>query len=435
MSITPTANLATGDLVGYGTSAADGSRNYGAIFAEADVPVTKTLDSTVAGRLDKFPGFGAHFSPKVGLKFKPVDQALFRATYETGFRAPNLTESAKSTKFAFQPGISDPKRCPAAQQLANALNAAGDALPSSDPQQAIDYARALQVLDNECNTSVPINTVNNPSLKPETTKSFTIGTVLQPAARWSTSIDYWNIHRRSEIGTRDPQDLLTIEGTLPPNTIIRSTGADPTFLPSDAQNYGITLPTVGKIATIALPFQNLSQTKTSGVDFSVKGSVPSSFGEFGLDIDATYTISYRVYSFALQHFGDNLAGRYGYPKWAVNTTGSYKIGDVSQSLRYVYNSRTSLRGDYSDTTWTLDGCAAAHISAADCQVRTYNRFDYSVSYSGIKNLTIGLFVRNIFQRHPPLDLRGAGAPAAVVPPSAEDAEGRLGKVILSYRWL
>ena len=58
-----------------------------------------------------------------------------------------------------------------------------------------------------------------------------------------------------------------------------------------------------------------------------------------------------------------------------------------------------------------------------------------MSYDGIKNLTIGLYIRNLFQRHPPLDLRSANAPATIVPPSGEDAQGRLGKLILSYRWL
>jgi len=436
MTITPSALLASGDIVGYGTSASDASRNYGALFAEASLPVTKQLEGDLAGRLDKFPNFGAHFSPKAGLKYKPVEQALFRATYETGFRAPNLTESAKSTKFAFDNGVVDPKRCNAAQALSDALTAAADALPANDPQKGLLQARALQVFDNECSASLPIKTVNNPELKPETSKSFTIGTVLQATARWSVSADYWNIHRRNEIGTRSPDDVLANEDTLAPGIVQRGSVAnDPTVLPSDAANYGITLPTVGAIQQLALPFENLFQTKTSGVDLSLKGTIPSPVGEFGLDIDSTFTASYKAYSTAINAFGDNLAGRYGYPKWVVNTTASHKVGPFSQSLRWVYKSRTSLQTDFYDTNWTVAGCADNGISSADCHVRTYNRLDYSFSYSGIKNLTIGVYIRNVLQRHPPLDLRAANAPATIVPPDAEDAEGRLGKLILSYRWL
>ena len=437
MNITPTDNLATGDIVGYGTSAADSSRNFGALFAELGVPIAKNLDGEIAARMDKFPGFGAHFSPRAGLKFKPIEQALFRGSFETGFRAPNLTESAKSTKFAFDPGISDPKRCDAASALYDALTAKANGLDPNDPQVAVLNARALQVYDNECGESVPIVTANNPSLKPETSKSFSLGTVLQPFARWSTSIDYWAIHRRNEIGTRDPQDLLSVEDTLQPGIINRGTLAnDPTFLPSDAANYGITLPTVGRIEGVTVPFQNLSQTKTSGIDVGLKGSVPTAFGEFGLDIDATYTMSFKQYSLALGRFGDNLAGRYAYPKWVSNTTVSYKVADISQSLRYVFHSRTSLQEDFDDSTWDPADCQSkAHLQASQCFVKTYQRIDYSVSYSGIKNLTLGLFIGNIFQHRPPVDYRAAGAPSTVIPSDIEDATGRTGKIILTYKFL
>jgi len=437
MSITPTNNLATGDIVGYGTSAADGSRNFGALFAELGVPIAKNLDGEVAARMDKFPGFGAHLSPRAGLKFKPIEQALFRGSYETGFRAPNLTESAKSTKFAFQPGISDPKRCDAASALYDALTAKA-ADPATDPATAsVLEARALQVYDNECGESVPIVTANNPSLKPETSKSFSLGTVLQPFARWSTSIDYWNIHRRNEIGTRDPQDLLTVEDTLQPGIINRGTLAnDPTFLASDAADYGITLPTVGRITGVTVPFQNLSQTKTSGIDLGLKGSVPTAIGEFDLDIDATYTMSFKQYSMALGRFGDNLAGRYAYPKWVANTTVSYKVADITQSLRYVFHSRTKLQEDFDDTTWDPADCQSkAHLDASQCYVKTYQRVDYAVSYSGIKNLTVGLFIGNIFQHRPPVDYRAAGAPSTVIPSDIEDATGRTGKIMLTYKFL
>jgi iron complex outermembrane recepter protein len=436
MKINPTDNLANGDIVGYGTSAADGRRNFGAVFAELGVPIAKHLDGDIAGRLDKFPGFGAHFSPKVGLKFKPIEQALFRGTYETGFRAPNLTESAHSTKFAFDPGISDPKRCDAASALYDALIAkAGD--PATDPATAsVLQARALQVYDNECGESVPIITANNPSLKPETSKSFSLGTVLQPFSRWSLSVDYWAIHRRNEIGTRDPQDLLVTEDTLPPGVIKRGTLAnDPTFQASDAIDYGITLPAVGRIEQVTVPFQNLFQTKTSGIDVGVKGSVPTAIGEFGVDFDGTLTLVYKQFSPTLGRFGDNQAGRYSYPKLVANTTVSYKRGDFENSLRYVFHSRTALQADYNDDVWSTQGCADnAGLTADECHVKTYHRVDYSMSYTGFKNITLGLFVGNIFQRRPPVDYRNAGTPSTVIPSDIEDASGRTGKVIFQYKW-
>jgi iron complex outermembrane receptor protein len=444
MTITPSANLASGDIVGYGTSQSDATRNFGAIFAEASIPIVKSLEGSLAGRLDKFPGFGAHFSPKAGLKFKPVESALLRGTYETGFRAPNLTESAASTKFAFAPNIDDPKRCDAALAYATDLSNQGDSLSSSDPQQAILYSRAQQVYGNECGRSVAEKTTNNPSLKPETSKSFTLGTVLQIASRWSASVDYWNIHRRNEIGTKGAQDLLVTEGSQPAGVVNRQTSFanDPTFSHdpnglTDAQlraQYGLASDAFF-LESIHTQFENLFQTKTDGVDFSVKGSVPTSVGDFGFDVDATFTRSYKAFSTARNGFGDNLAGRYQYPKWVANTTVSYKVGDFDQSLRYVFNSHTSLKQDFDDTTWDQAGCAAKHISASDCHIHTYHRVDYNVSYTGVKNLTVGVFIGNLFQRRPPADLRNFGAPTGVIPVSNEDAQGRFGKIVLSYKFL
>ena len=444
MTITPSDNLASGDIVGYGTSQSDASRNFGAIYAEAGIPILKTLDGDIAARVDKFPGFAAHISPKVGLKFKPIDQVLLRGTFETGFRAPNLTESAKSTKFAFAPNINDPKRCDQALSYANDLYDAGSALPDSDPNQALYQARAQQIFDNECGRSVSEKTLNNPSLKPETTKSFTLGTVLQASALWSVSFDYWNVHRKGEIGTKSVQDILAAESSQAPGVVTRQPNFanDPTFAHDPRggtftddflrNHYGVD---TTYLAAIDGSFQNLFQTKTDGVDIGVKGSVPTAIGDFGLEVDSTYTHSYRAYSPTLNGFGDNLAGRYAYPKFVVNTTVSYKAGNFDQSLRYVFNSSTSLKEDFDDTTWDTDGCASNGLSASECHIHTYHRVDYNVTYTGIKNLTLGLFIGNIFQRRPPVDYRSFGVPSGVIPISNEDAAGRTGKIVLSYKFL
>jgi iron complex outermembrane receptor protein len=266
------------------------------------------------------------------------------------------------------------------------------------------------------------------------------------ASRWSTSLDYWNIHRRNEIGNKSAQDLLAAESSQAPGVINRSSSFanDPTFshdptglYATDADlraHYGIV---AGDeyLESIHNSFYNLFQTKTDGVDIAVNGSVPTSFGDFGLVVDATFTHSYKVWSPTLGGFGDNLAGRYSYPKWVVNTTLSYKVANFDQSLRYVFNSATALKEDFDDTQWDAAGCASAGLSPSECRVSTYNRVDYSATYTGFKNLTLGVFIGNLFQRRPPVDYRAFGAPSGVFPVSNEDAAGRTGKLIFSYKWL
>lgn len=69
-TITPTANLAAGDIVGFGLSATDGKRTFGASFGEVSLPVTKNLEVQLAARLDKFPNIDTNVSPKLGVKWR-----------------------------------------------------------------------------------------------------------------------------------------------------------------------------------------------------------------------------------------------------------------------------------------------------------------------------------------------------------------------------
>jgi len=45
------------------------------------------------------------------------------------------------------------------------------------------------------------------------------------------------------------------------------------------------------------------------------------------------------------------------------------------------------------------------------------------------------FIRNLFQTRPPVDYRSFGAPTGVIPVSTDDAAGRIGKIVVSYKWL
>lgn len=433
--IAPLENLMSGDIVGYGVSASDASRNYGAVFAEVSLPILKSLEAQVAGRVDRFPGFDAHFSPKLGLRFQPVPEFLLRGTFEGGFRAPNLTESAKSTKYSFEPNISDPQRCPQANQLREDLIEQAAGLPDTDPNKALLLIRADSVVGNECDRSAFTITSNNPELKPETSRSWTLGVAFQPLRHWSVTMDYWNIHRRNEISQRGTQDLLAVEDSLPANTLTRSTdfAHDPTFSQAlgEFDKYGVTK---GSLSSVTSRFENLFQTRTSGVDLSVKGEFATPAGPLSLDVDATYTTNYQQWSEALNGYGDNLAGRYGFPRWVLGVTGGLRTGPFDQSLRLVWNSSTRLQLDYNDDVWSPAACADNEFLPGDCRVREYERWDYSLAYSGVKNMVVGFNIRNVFNQRPPVDVRAFGL-GGVLPPDRTDPQGRMLKVFLQYKFL
>lgn len=431
--ITPTYNLASGDVVGNGVVAANANRSFGSIYSELNFPVTKSLEIQAAARVDKFPGFNAHVSPKLAFRLEASPTLLFRGTAEGGFRAPNLTESAPSTKFAFANGIFDPKRCNQAQSLATDLRTRSDALPSSDPNKALLSARADIVEQNECATGVASKVLNNPNLKPETTNSFTLGLVLEPIKNVSFSFDYWNIKRKDEIGTKSTQDLLTAESTQKPGVIVRDNIAnDKTFTAAERAQYGVT---AGALLSTNGQFENIAKTKTSGIDVGGTARFNTAYGKLDLGLNATYLIEYRNFSDSLNNYGDNLAGRYGSPKVVANISANLQTGKVTNGLRWVYQSATSLNTDFFDENYTNAACAARRWTNEECGIAHYFRLDYNFSYTGIKNTTLSAYIRNVTGRRPALDLRdldrnGGG----VIPQDSEDVKGRALRLTAEYKF-
>jgi iron complex outermembrane recepter protein len=438
LRITPSDALLVGDIVGFGNASADSSRTFGAIFGEVSIPVFKELEATVAARVDKFPGFDAQVSPKLGLRYQPTPELLLRGTVETGFRAPNLTEAAKSSKFSFDPGVVDPQRCPAALRYADDLTA--QAANEADPNVAARLlAQADNVIQSECSVGIPNITSENPELKPEESKSYSLGIVLEPVKDLNFSLDYWNIKRKNEIGLRPADELLAQENDLPAGIEISRLplSQDTTFDAAAQALYGVT---AGPLASITNRFENFSKTKTSGIDIGMSSDIGTPIGKLGLDLNATYLINYQAFSTTRNSYGYNLAGRYGYSRLAASFSAALKTGSLTNGFRVRYASGTSLVADIADTEtgiWTTAGCLENFgIPASECRVGASTLVDYFFSYEGIKNLTVGVNIRNIFNEQPETDVRGLFEGGGfIIPTNEEEARRRTLRLTLSYKFL
>jgi iron complex outermembrane receptor protein len=436
MVLTPTSNLVASDIVGFSLSQSNGSRNFEAAYTELQVPIMKTMTANFAARVDKFPHFSAHVSPRANLEFRPVDVLKLRGTIETGFRAPNLQESAQSSKSAYQPGVTDPKRCPGATTLANQYRDAA----ASDPANADEFLRiAEQIQSNECSTSVAIIAQNNPNLKPETSLSKSFGAVLQVTRHWSIAADYWNIERKNEINLKSVNDLLSAGDTTAVTRAPLNINIDPTFsglglTQQDLTDLGIT---VGPISSVKLQYGNLFKTRTSGVDVGFTGDVDTPIGKWTSTLEGTYTANWQTYSPTRNGtggWGDNLAGRYGYPRWQTTLSNSLEVGSVTHTLTWRHRSETSLQGDFNDPSFTGDDCAGEGLTADQCKLKAYNRFDYNLTFTGIKDLTLTAYVQNVFGKRPPADFRSFGGASGIIPVDNEDATRRLLKLSVNYKF-
>ncbi|MFO1341079.1 MAG: TonB-dependent receptor [Burkholderiaceae bacterium] len=430
-SLTPSDNLAAGDIVGFGLVAADASRQAAAAFAEVDAPLTPTLRASAAARLDKYGGFDARLSPKLGLRWQADPRWLLRATVETGFRAPNLTESAQSTKFSFEPGIPDVKRCPPAQALARDLRAAAAALPPGDPQAVLLLARADSVTQNECNLGVATIVRENPSLEPESSRSGSLGLMVQPARGWTVALDAWSIQRRNEIGIDSARDLLAAEGAQPPGVVNRALlDGDRSFSAAERAAYGVS---AGALVSTVSRFRNLFRTEAQGVDLVVAGRMSTPLGPAEWNLDASYLTRFRTWSAVRAGWGDNLAGRWGHPRLRGTASATLKPGAWSHTISATGSSRTALRGDFSDTTYSDEGCASAGYSPLDCRTGGMVRWDYALAWRGFGGATVSAHLRNVFRKRAPIALAGWLDGGGIFPPTDEDPKGRMLRLTLEWR--
>jgi len=154
------------------TSSAQGRQTVTAGFFEIDAPFLKTLDLNVSGRYDHYSQGYGHFSPKVGVKFNPVEQIAFRATYSQGFRAPTFAENNAASSYS---GFSS------YTPLKDFINA-----HPGNPAYTSTY-------------NIGSGATGNPDILPEKSQSITIGTMLKPTRWFNMTVDYYNIKKSNLI--------------------------------------------------------------------------------------------------------------------------------------------------------------------------------------------------------------------------------------------
>ncbi len=217
----------TGNVVGLGTSAAFGSRNVNAVFAELYAPVLKNLELTAAIRYDDYSDVGGTWNPKIGAKWTVVPSLVLRGTWATAFRAPGLYETSTANASAGFTVVNDPIRCP------------------------------VTGLPADCSGQVLSINTGNPFIKPETSDTWTVGVIWEPVPGLSGTLDYWSIETNDQITIGSAQGVANNPGNFPAATLVR----DANNLPG--------VPNSGTILYVSTPYQNANTVKTDGIDLDV----------------------------------------------------------------------------------------------------------------------------------------------------------------------
>lgn len=398
-------NVLQGELVGiFGLQVNDTVSHY-ALFTEATIPVVKRVELSAALRADKSDNATAHVSPKLGLRINALNNLLLRATAAGGFRAPNIVESGNGLgRSSVANGVNDLRRCPIANQL-NALVQNASNATTADKSLANGYR------NNDCSSSLPSFVASNPNLKPETSQSFTTGVVWEPVKNTTFALDYYNIKRKDEIGTRSTSDILKGEASLPAGQLIRTdnTATDNEFLalvkkyaPGNTINYG----GVGKLGMVYNPYVNTGKTKVSGLDFDAATRFNlKEYGDLRLRLEGNYTLNYQSYSQADGKYADNIAGNYDFgSRLRMKGRAAWKNGDWDNGVTVNYLSGYSNNSDSSPTYCVTQKVAPENMAACE-RVTPRRTMDYNLAYSGIPHAKLSLYVNNVFNQDSPVTWR------------------------------
>jgi iron complex outermembrane receptor protein len=361
----------SGDVTYANSSAShgEGARNVAALFAELNVPVTKTLELNAAVRSDRFSDFGTTTNPKISFRWEPTKQLMFRGSANTGFRAPTLFD-----RYGYRlPGATtltaakwdDPVLCPGGTP---GVAGTGTALPGF-------------VASTVCNTTLPKQTGSNASLTPEKSKGFTFGTVIEPAKDVMVSIDYWNIKMTNMLANL-PEQVYFLDPVRYASYFVRN--------PDRTINY------------INNTTMNLGGQKAAGVDVSGSYAFPRSpaYGDFKVSLDGTYLTQFDNQLFDGSPFVSNI-GQFGLA--SNGTTSSFPIitfrwkhtlklnwakGDWNMQLTQNYNSKYTDQNLVAKQYWR--------------DINSYKVWNWTATYNGLKNTQITGGITNLFDAKPPV---------------------------------
>jgi iron complex outermembrane receptor protein len=341
--------LASGDVLGRGSSRVSGRRSLTSAYAEFNVPVVKNLEMQLAGRYDKYSDFGNSTTPKIAFRWTPTREFLLRGSHSKGFRAPTLVENGDSAAFFFNT-VRDTLRCGINSIYCSTTSVAG-------------------VL------------AGAPGLDAEKSTSKSLGFVFEMAKDATLSIDYFDIRQKHIINSDSVQAVINSENDPAyAGRVIRA--------PADASDIARGAP--GAILVVLNQFKNLTELSTKGFDVDLNWRVAKNeYGAFSIKTTNTYLHSYKTQNVA----GGELiefAGTYNLPRYRAIHTYSWERGPWYAGITHNYV------GAYEQSSSAPPGVPE--------NIGAWETVDLQTTFSGVKNMKLTFGVRNLRDRAPPIDL-------------------------------
>jgi iron complex outermembrane receptor protein len=335
---TQTNDPVTGDLIpvdliflGGGTPV-DVSRDSYALFAEANLPLSDTLEASVAVRYENLSS-DSSVDPKLSLRWQATDKLVLRASVSSAFREPSLV-------------------------------------------QLYNQGTSLQGLVDAGATSalfVRVNARGNTDLQPETSTNFNIGAVYDVTDDLTVRLDYWSFEYEDVITVENAQGKLNAD----PN------GAD---ILRDANN---------TLNGVNVQYINAETVDTDGIDLSIDWSKSTDMGDIGVSVAATRFLSYEIPCTGANARGctgasgtQDVVGYFNYDNFARSMPET-KVNVTADWTRN--NHKVALMGFYTSSyETTRGGIPAGYSSSIDSWLTLDLQYAYSFEVGGTEAiLTLG----------------------------------------------
>jgi iron complex outermembrane receptor protein len=374
------------------------------LAAQIDVPLLKDRaffqELAVGGafRYSDYTTSGSVESYEADLRWRPVEQILFRGSYQKAVRAPNIGElfsppTGSQVQFGTPPGaVGDP-----CDVRSVARTGSGGA-----QVRALCLAQGIPaaVIDSYTfPTTATLGTVSgNLGLTPEKATTYNLGFILNPrfASPWlrdfSLSVDYYNIKIKNVISG--------VPGLTTLSKCYNLDGSNPSYSNANSFCQLLTRDAQGQLSNIALPFLNLGALETDGVEIQFNWGVHLSDVGIGDGSGRVYVNSgigwlnhYKVQTLpgsAVQDFARTSTLGRTLPRWKALTTFGYGSDVVGFGLRWRY------QGPMDDIT------AVTTPTTPSIGVKTYNLFDLFGTMKITKGFELRAGVTNLFDRGLPV---------------------------------
>ncbi|WMS86549.1 TonB-dependent receptor plug domain-containing protein [Pleionea litopenaei] len=353
----------SGQIVGSAGNSAGGDRDVDAFFIEANFPVLDNLEIGFAARNDSYSDYGSDTSPKLSVRYQPLDELTVRASYGQGFRAPTLDIVTAQPQFSAE-GANDPQTC-----IANGLAAS-------------------------CQLQLTTWQIANPNIESEQSDQYSFGFAYQPADWLNMTLDYWNIEVDGRVAYIGTARMINCLGANPTGLCPSGLSALPTNVNPPVSSNGLGLArdaVTGAIIYAQSGYTNLGTIEGNGIDFNTQADFD--FGDMG-SLKTNLQVSYMLEQST--DGGESYVHTASAPRYRAMLSNVWSYGDFSVVLNNSYIDETT-------STWQ-DQYAPAYASYGySAAVNSWLTHDLQVNWNTPWDGKVTVGVDNLADERPALD--------------------------------